>query len=332
MKAQITVLRAGLATLQDLGRHGFEHVGIAVNGAADQVAARVANTLVGNAESAPLIEIVASDFVFDTSAPLLLAVTGAPATVTVDGHQQRPWEPMCLLPGQRVAVCRIHHGLRTYIAVAGTLDVQYIMGSCAPDSLLEIGRQLLVGDTLQVDSRHRPLDHPFFRHPLFALQAPVPEYGTDWRIPVTEGPDLDDYDDGLARLCDASYRVGARSNHIGLRLEGSVPPRRVTHEILSRGVPIGAIEAPPGGGLLALQRGRPVTAGYPVLAVATHAGRRALGQAAPGHTVRFHDVTLDEAITAHQRTVDAIGRLRRRVHAAFDSLGLHHDPAERTSA
>lgn len=333
MSNTITVLGAGLATVQDLGRYGFEHVGIAVNGAADQTAAMVANTLVGNNESAALIEVTASDFEFETSAPTMLAVTGAPATFTVDGVARRMWGPACIESGQRVSINHIHDGLRTYVAFSGTLSATYLMGSCAPDSLLEIGRYLSSGDTLDLDSRYRSLDHPVFRHPLFAFRPPIPAYGSHWRVPVAEGPDLDDYEDALGQLCQASYTVGMRSNHIGLRLEGQVPQRRVAHEILSRGVPVGAIEVPPAGGLLALLRGRPVTAGYPVIAVATHAGRRSLGQAAPGHTVRFESVSLDRAITDHQQTMNAITELRNRVHVAFDSLGLPHDQApERTYA
>ena len=60
------------------------------------------------------------------------------------------------------------------------------------------------------------------------------------------------------------WEVAPESDHVGLRLAGEAPRRTHAAEILSRGVPVGAVEIPPSGGLLVLLRGRLVTAGYPV--------------------------------------------------------------------
>lgn len=343
MTVRMIVLEAGLASVQDLGRVGYERIGIAVNGAADQLAAKVANILVGNEAGAAHVEVVASDFAFSATAPLLISITGAPARVTVDGWARGMWEPLVLDAGQRLDVRGIHSGLRTYLAAAGSLPAPTVMGSCAPDSLLGTGRQLVAGDSVDVHTSFTGLDHPVFRHALFRFDVPLARYGTRWTVPVTAGPDLYEYDDALQHISGVSYRVGVQSNHIGLRLEGAVPQRSVLHEILSRGVPVGAVEAPPTGGLLVLLRGRHVTAGYPVLAVATHAGRRALGQAASGHIVTFEPVSLEQAIAAHEHEREQLIRLAARVRNAFGALGIPHTathdaapllqpPSERTCA
>lgn len=322
MAEQITVTQASLAMVQDLGRVGLERSGIPVNGAADQHSASVANILVGNQANDPLIEITASDFTFEAGCPLLIAITGAPADVSVGRHTQRQWEPLCIAAGDRVSVCRIHDGLRAYIAFNGSLQATPVLGSCAPDSLLGIGQPLTPGTHLQVDTRYQPFDHPVFRHPVFLFDPPVTRFGRHWTVPVTAGPDLGDFDDALAQLSQTVYIVGNRSDHIGLRLEGPVPQRNATGEILSRGVPIGAIEAPPANGLLLLQRGRPITAGYPVIAVATRVAQSALGQVAPGHTLHFTPVSLTDAVAAHQVQVQRVAALAHRVHNAFTTLGL----------
>lgn len=100
-------------------------------------------------------------------------------------------------------------------------------------------------------------------------------------------------------------------------------PRRVTQgEVLSRGVPIGAVEVPAGDELLVLHRGRGVTAGHPVLAVVTATGLSALGQVRPGQSLTFRHRTVNQAITAHRAQRHAIETLRTRVHTAFEALRI----------
>ena len=78
------------------------------------------------------------------------------------------------------------------------------------------------------------------------------------------------------------------------------PSASLTSEVLSRGVPVGAIEVPSREELLVLHRGRGVTAGYPVLAVVTSRSLDLLAQARPGHTVTFRKTTVAEATAMHR--------------------------------
>src|SRR5262249_27521802 len=58
MKPALRVLAPGLmTTLQDLGRHGYQHLGIPVSGALDPVSLGAANALVGNAAGTGALEI-----------------------------------------------------------------------------------------------------------------------------------------------------------------------------------------------------------------------------------------------------------------------------------
>lgn len=318
----LTILESTFATVQDVGRYGLERSGIPVNGAADQHSATIANILVGNTAADPLIEITATDFAFELSQPQLVAVTGAPADVTINGRPARQYEPLCVPAHARVGIRRIHDGIRVYIAVGGQLAVTRVLGSCAPDALLGVDQSLPPGAQLGVHSSQQPLDHPFSRHPLFVLRPPIPRFGTYWSIPVIPGPDIDDFSTPLTDLARSDYTVGQRSNHIGLRLEGTVPQRNASTEILSRGVPIGAVEVPPENGLLVLQRGRPITAGYPVIAVVTRTAQQRLGQAAPGHRIRFRPTSLSDAIAEHQTRTQQLDAFTERVHTAFTAVGL----------
>ncbi|MFF3332820.1 biotin-dependent carboxyltransferase family protein [Streptomyces sp. NPDC002888] len=320
MADTLTVRTAGIATVQDLGRVGRSRYGLPANGAADQHSARVANVLCGNDERAPLLEITALDFACRPSTDILVAVTGAPADLTVDGAVRPQWEPVPVRAGETVRVTGIRRGLRVYLAVLGSFEADYLQGSCAPDTILGFGPALRDGDELTLRTACPPLDHPFSRIPLFRLNAPVPPFPTSWTIDVTDGPDRAEFGDTGTRLYDAPFTVSPQSNHIGLRLRGAVPRRVTQGEVLSRGVPIGAVEVPAGDELLVLHRGRGVTAGYPVLAVVTATGLSALGQVRPGQTIRFRHRTLDQAVTAHRAQRGAVDALRTRVRTAFDAL------------
>ncbi|MFJ9704888.1 biotin-dependent carboxyltransferase family protein [Streptomyces sp. NPDC101234] len=322
MAETLTVTTPGLTTVQDLGRTGRSRYGLPANGAPDQHSARVANVLCGNDERAPLLEITALDFACTPSTDILIAVTGAPADLTVAGARRPQWEPVFVRAGDTVRIGSVRQGLRVYLAVLGSFEAEYLQGSCAPDTVLGFGTTLGTGDELVLRKACPPLAHPYSGIPLFRLDAPVPSFPATWTIDVTDGPDRADFGDTGARVFTASFTVTPQSNHIGLRLRGDVPRRLTRGEILSRGVPIGAVEVPAGDELLVLHRGRGVTAGYPVLAVVTATSLSALGQVRPGQTIRFRHRTTAQAITAYRAQRTAVDALRTRVHSVFATLRI----------
>ena len=83
----LTVLASGpLATVQDRGRSGYAAIGVPRSGAADADAAGLANRLVGNDDAAAVLEVTAGGLRIRAERTVLVAVTGAPAAVTVDGR------------------------------------------------------------------------------------------------------------------------------------------------------------------------------------------------------------------------------------------------------
>ncbi|MFE2065827.1 SDR family NAD(P)-dependent oxidoreductase [Streptomyces sp. NPDC059467] len=142
MAETLTVTTPGLTTVQDLGRTGRSRYGLPANGAPDQHSARVANVLCGNDERAPLLEITALDFACTPSTDILIAVTGAPADLTVAGVRRPQWEPVFVRAGDTVRIGSVRQGLRVYLAVLGSFEAEYLQGSCAPDTVLGFGTTL----------------------------------------------------------------------------------------------------------------------------------------------------------------------------------------------
>src|SRR4051794_28663406 len=126
----LTVLAAGpLATVQDRGRPGWAGIGVTRSGAADRAAADLANRLVGNDPRAAVVEVTAGGLRFRAERTVLVAVTGAPAPLDVDGRAAAINGPLTLSPGAVLSLGGPPVGLRSYVAVRGGVDVAPVLGS-----------------------------------------------------------------------------------------------------------------------------------------------------------------------------------------------------------
>ena len=274
----IVVEPGSLTTVQDRGRHGFAHLGVPRAGALDRPAAALANRLVGNGEDCAVLEVTLGGLVLRAEEGHWLAVTGAVCAVTVDGHARSHGAAEWVPAGATIRLGAPVLGVRSYLAVAGGVDVAPVLGSRSTDTLAWVGPPAVgAGDTLAVGtSRHqpRPLDTPRPRAlgPLRILAGPHP----DWFAP-----------DVLARLCATSYVVLADSNRIGLRLGGAPVPRTRTDQLDSQGMVLGAIQVPPSGEPVIFLADHPTTGGYPVVAVVDEDDLWQCAQVRPGDEVRF---------------------------------------------
>ena len=282
MSRALVVLDPGpLTTVQDLGRRGWAHLGVPRSGVLDAPAARYANRLVGNPDDAAVLETTLGGVALEVTAAMSLAVTGAHAVVRVDGRERAFGEPVTVRAGQRVVVGPARSGLRSYLAVAGGVDVPAVLGSRSTDTLSGLGpRPLAAGSRLPVGPRPgepRGVDVPAVRRhdPAVLLR-------------LTAGPRHDWYtDDALATLGGAAYTVSADSNRIGLRLHGPRLARRSSDELPSEGIVLGAVQVPASGEPLVFLNDHPTTGGYPVVGVVAPEDLPLCAQLRPGDEVRF---------------------------------------------
>ncbi|WPB88342.1 5-oxoprolinase subunit C family protein [Streptomyces malaysiensis] len=319
-RPELRVESATACVVTDLGRVAGPARGLAVNGALDQFAARAANALVGNAPTAPLIEATGFGVTLRPSHDVLMSITGAPAEPTVDGRSHPAWAPLSVRAGEKVRVGISDAGLRAYVAVHGSFDVPRLMGSCAPDSMIGFGTHVTSGTCLSLLRSHPPLVNRRFGATVFDFGIPRDVGRVSAVLDAVDGPDAAEFGPGLQRLYDSRYTVTPRIDHVGLRVAGHVPQRSITGEVLSRGVPIGAVEAPAGDELLVLMRGRGITAGYPVLAVLTSRALDNAAQLRPGQQIRFRRTTAAAATAAYLERRRLLDRIALRARTAFAEL------------
>lgn len=282
------VLDPGLSTtVQDAGRTGYREWGVPPGGAFDRGAAGLANALVGNDADCAVLELTLRGGTYRADGPLALAMAGAPMearVVMADGSERELRVPLSwsLGDGERLVLGRAIEGARTYLAVRGGWQTRVRLGSRSTED------RLRAGDVLPAAPGSLPTRHPA---------------GLGWRSPATEpfrildGPDALSDDPAFDRSsfwADRPFRVGSRSDRMGLRLEGdpiasSFPPGR-----LSAPVAPGAVQAA-GGQLIVLGVAGGTMGGYPHVAHVISADLDRLGQLRPGDTIRFRGVTLEEA-------------------------------------
>lgn len=284
MTARLRIVRPGaLSTVQDYGRPGYADLAVPRSGALDRPALRLANRLVGNPEDAAVLETTVDGVAFSLTERRHIAVTGAPAPVTVGGRPVGHGVPVLVDDVDDVVeVGTVHAGLRCYVAISGGIEVEPVMGSRSTDILSGLGPAIPAnGDFL-------PLG-PVSGEPARIDFAPYAWPSKDLHLTCYLGP----REDWLAAesidvLGSARWSVSAHSNRIGLRLEGPHLTRRPNGELPSEGVVLGSVQVPANGQPVLFLADHPVTGGYPVVGVVPAPDIWLCAQAAPGTTIRLH--------------------------------------------
>ncbi|WP_256094579.1 biotin-dependent carboxyltransferase family protein [Streptomyces sp. EN27] len=281
---RLHVVRPGaLTTVQDAGRPGLAHLGVGRAGALDAPAARLANRLVGNPPDAAVLETTLTGCAVRPDRPVVAVVGGAGCRVTVDGRPVAWGAPVRVPAGAVLDAGPAGTGLRSYLAFAGGLVPDPVLGSRSTDLLSGLGpAPLSEGDEV-------PLGETVPGAPLPAA-GPVPWPGApaELVLPVHPGPRDDWFTEAALRtLLTAAYRVSPHSNRIGLRTEGPALERSRTEELPSEGMVLGAIQVPPDGRPVVFLNDHPTTGGYPVIGAVPERALAAAAQAVPGTRLRF---------------------------------------------
>jgi urea carboxylase len=262
----------------------------------DDLSFRLGNRALGNPEGAPGLECTAFGPALQMTHATTVCVTGAECLVTVDGSPAPMWEPIVVPAGGVLDVGNADTtGLRTYVLVAGGVDVPQYLGSASTFTLGRFGghggRQVVVGDVLRSGPAPAGAGAP--------VPADVrPAMPSDWELAVTEGPHA--APDFFTRadidtLFTARYRVHFNSARTGVRLEGPRPewarkdggdaglhPSNIHDNAYS----VGALDFT-GDTPILLGPDGPSLGGFVCPVTVVSADRWKLGQLRPGDTVRF---------------------------------------------
>jgi antagonist of KipI len=312
----IEVIKPGaLTTLQDLGRTGFQHLGVPVNGVMDERAHRLANALVGNPRTSATLEITMMGPALRFHADCVIAVTGADLDPKLDGEpcSTATATAMLVRAGSELTFGKRRSGVRAYLAVKGGYLAESVMNSV---SLFArggyggfSGRPLARGDIIGLRAPQAAMEiaHASARIPAFEddvlLDANAP-------IRVTLGREWCFFSfDAQSAFQSELFRLTPQSDRMGFRLEGPKLALRETLQIDSEAVAFGAIQVPADGNPIVLMADRQTTGGYPKIAQVCAVDLPRLAQKMPGEPLRFAVVDMDDAqrlLLSQERTYSSM--------------------------
>jgi len=294
------VLRAGLlTTVQDIGRWGFQHLGVPVAGPMDVFSHRLANALIGNDPKAATLEITLAGPELEFLEDRCFVVAGAAFDLYLDDSFINSNRIINVLSGQCLRFGRRRRGARAYLSVEGGIDVPVFLGSRATHTASRMGgfegRALRDGDVVSFAVLDETRSRGFSK--IFDRRNIVPSGGADVR--VLRSPNGKMFKTRtIERLFSGRYIVSTESDRMAFRLQGESLSMLVYGEMLSMPTSQGAIQVPRDGTPIVLMADRQTIGGYPVIGNVIDADLPTLGQLVPGDWVRFEECDNETALRA----------------------------------
>ncbi len=341
----VRIIRSGLcSTVQDTGRARFRHLGVALGGAMDLMMHKLANQLVGNTAALATIEMTLTGDEVEFGADTLIAITGADMTPVIccrdAGSQPVPQHcPVAIPAGSRLCFQAARRGCRSYMAIAGGVDVPVVMESRSTALSAAFGghrgRKLAAGDELPIgvpsDSGDRILAQlsssgvstqpRWFVRP-FAL--PNPNVAVLRIVAGTHTSCLDPSE--LSRFFDSAFRVSSQSDRMGYRLTDHQISLEQREELLSEGTVPGTIQLPPDGNPILLMSDCAPTGGYPRIGHVISADLGGAAQLRPGQSVGFVMITLEQAQVAFRQQRQDLVKALAMAELLIQQQKVQHAP------
>ncbi|MEO7241400.1 MAG: biotin-dependent carboxyltransferase family protein [Variovorax sp.] len=325
MNAALTVVKPGpLSSVQDLGRFGYRSLGVHPGGALDSLALRVANRLVGNDDDCAGLELTLGGCELNFEAATRIALCGDDFGARLDGRPLWPHWSLPVAAGQTLRLARTNTlsekaGVRSWLAIAGGVDVPRVLGSRSTDLKAGFGGHR--GRALKKNDR-LPLGAPRWSErlcagPAFGVRGPrwwysAGQSNTDsdseagagaglTRLRVLPGPELARFSGAAQTMFwSTDWRITPQSNRMACRLDGPALKLVRPLELLSGAVLPGVIQVPPAGQPLVLLGDAQTVGGYPRIGVVIEADAWKLAQAPLQSKLRFVPVDIAAAQAARQ--------------------------------
>lgn len=314
----LLVREPGLQSLVvDFGREHSRALGVPVGGTADRAALTLANALVGNAPTAPGLEVAFSGPTLEATHPVACVIFGAPFQSSVNGMSLTPGVTFTLEAGDVLKVGGTRTGARAYLCVAGGFESPEVLGSRSALVAVRAGDVLRCRTSriearglgfCEVRSEEPTPPPPPYREgeqeprridsAIESLSSRSPSLqggGGGVGLRCLPGPQADWFPDGA--FFAHPYEVSPASNRMGLRLKGPLLAR-TPGEMVSEAVGPGAVQVANDGLPIVLGIDGQTIGGYPKVAHVIRADLDRLAQLRPGDRVRFARVTPEEADAA----------------------------------
>ena len=250
-------IKPGLYTsLQDQGRLGMSYYAIPPSGVMDRQSANLANVIIGNLGSNPVIECCLSGPTIKFHNPTTIAITGSPMAWAINGKATPLNTALIIKEGDILSSKFATAHLYAYIAIQGDIETTLSYDSCSVYPPAKLGHQ--GGKPFQKDDIIK-----WKKSSIELKSSKVNPRVFASNIPIIKGPEYHLLtDESKQNLTSATWAKSVNSNRMGARLSG---PSLTTQDNLQDSVPVlpGHIQLPPSGLPIVVLRDGQTTGGYP---------------------------------------------------------------------
>lgn len=297
-KAIFQVEKPGLlTTVQDVGRYGYQQYGIVVSGAMDNFAHRLGNLLVGNDPASATIEVTMMGPKLQVLEDTIIAITGANLSARIDNKLIKPWETIVVKKEQILTFEKIEQGVRAYIAVAGGIECEQVLGSKSTYLKAKIGgvagRELQKGDVLYCGPMNDTSKQLSGR---IVSQQLLSNYHNTNPFRVIIGPDEQSFSEvGLETFFSETFEITREFDRMGCRLSGPKVAHKDKTDIISDAITFGTIQVPASGQPIILLADRQTVGGYKRIGTIITVDLPRFVQQMPGTKISFEKISIEEA-------------------------------------
>ncbi|WP_237073750.1 5-oxoprolinase subunit C family protein [Mucilaginibacter mali] len=324
---RFTIHKTGLlATVQDLGREAYLAQAVPHSGTMDTLSARIANIALGNKQTDAVIEFTYAGASLHADTDMLIAYAGDGALLYADQQLIKPERPVFIPAGTVLHLKTGLAGCRTYLAIAGGVDVPEVLQSRStylPAALGGLdGRALKPDDVMMGNPGISSVTQKIFDQlkggKISTTRWSLPRKKIlpvdDGTICLVRGPEYGWFKQADADMLWASpFRLGQRSDRMGYHLEGAAISRETDRELLSTCVVPGTIQVTGNGGMIMLMADCQTTGGYPRIAQVAAVHLPLCAQLKPGDQLRFSEITWELAMEMYIKSEQEIDDLAKAV-------------------
>lgn len=286
----LKIIKAGLLdTVQDLGRYGYQHLGINPGGAMDPFSASLANALLGKELNGPVVEIhfPAPKFLFQK--PAVICLTGADFSPLCNDKEIPVCQPMAVSENTILSFRKICNGARCYLSILNNLEIEPWLNSYSTNLKAAVGgyngRRLEKEDEMAFADLVFKTQTDFVRLPWRYAEA-NDNYSNE--IEFVVGPEWNWLPTkSQTKFLNNTFLINSSSDRMGYRLQGEMLEQGRKEQLISSAVNFGTVQLLPSGQLIVLMADHQTTGGYPRIANVIIAHLPKLAQTAAGNEIKF---------------------------------------------
>ena len=255
----IKIIKKGLSDrIEDLGRYGYQHLGIQPSGPMDFLSAQLANAILDNDLNNPVFELHFPASIFEFEQRMWICISGANFVPVINEKSVALNTPILVHPKDQLRCLQPLEGRTAYIAFKGKLDSNYtwLNSYCSFQTTLNKEDHFTItSDPIVAISLN-----PFKEHLIQQVQTSL---FNEHEIRFIPGPAWNDLDaESIQLLMQAHFSIDAKSNRMGFLLEGPTIQLSEPKQYLSSAVTRGTLQLLPNGSIIILMADHQTIGGY----------------------------------------------------------------------